>query len=650
MKQHLFKILFVLLSFFGVFSAPISAQRIDLKDFRAKFPKDDAVILNQKEHLFIRQNPNGGDLKVWVEHEEETLMLNASNISFSHDAIFYTGFSTINILEAVTKVPDGRNKYRSVPVEKIEDQDVLESGIFYSDYKRKKFIYPAVENGAILRLRYEEHLSEARMLTPFYFNSYAPVQEAEFSVSFPRTVELAYLLYGEDTNNIRFEKKESGDFITYTWRATDVAKFAGENQAPSRSYYSPHIIVRIKAYQKNGEQMSVLRDEADLYRWYHSLVEQIGREDEEDIQALTAEITAGLETEEEKAKAIFNWVQSNIQYVAFEDGMGGFIPRSAKSVCTKRYGDCKDMANLLGQMFNYAGMEAYLTWIGTRSKPYSYYEAPTPIVDNHMITTLILNGDTLFLDATGKYTPFPLPTPMIQGKEALIGVGDGQFEIKKVPVVAKEKNLWIDTSRLEIRERDLVGKASLVAKGFFQLDLDVRRNLTEETDLKNFWNNYLLKGNNKFALTEFSDQSVQSALKGGLSVPYDFELPGYVKRVGSRILINGHLDRRLQTTKIDLEKRKFDWEFKHRYIHQNVNILKIPDGYQADYVPKNAEYKQDKFGFNIRYKQVDNTIVLDKEVYINTLLVTRADFPAWNDMIDQLVDAYREVIVLTEKR
>ena len=49
-------------------------------------------------------------------------------------------------------------------------------------------------------------------------------------------------------------------------------------------------------------------------------------------------------------------LQNNINYVAFEDGLGGFIPRGAASVCDKRYGDCKDKSLLLVTLLRDEGL------------------------------------------------------------------------------------------------------------------------------------------------------------------------------------------------------------------------------------------------------------------------------------------------------
>ena len=638
---------------FVTLALPLKAQRINVDKIKSQYPEKDAIILNQREHLHIEQAPGTSELKIWLESEKETLILHANKGLFSsilsNDFISYNSFSAIENIQAETKVPISRNNYRSVPVSSIEEQDVQDGNIFFSGEKRKKIIYPAVEDGAILRLKYEEHLSEPRFLTPFSFSSYVPMRNAEYKVTFPNSVELAYVLYGENTDLVAFEKQEANGFTTYTWRGRNLDEYRNEPNAPSIWYYCPQVIVYIKRYQANGQTINLLQDESGLYNWYQSLVQQVNNELDAEIESIVADLVKGKESDYEKAKAIFNWVQSNIQYVAFEEGLGGFIPRDPVNVCNKRYGDCKDMANLLCQMLNYVGLEAYLTWIGTRSIPYSYYEVPTAIVDNHMITTLILDGERLFLDATGKYTPFPLPTPMIQGKEAMIGMGDGQFEIHKVPEVEKEKNLLIDSTFLKIQDRDLLGKAKRHAPGFFQLDLDSRRNLIEEKDIQRFWNAYLSKGNNKFALTSFQPKSVLSEWPEGISIPYDFELPGYVKKIGDRLLVNMHLNRRFQTSNIDLETRKLDKEFEFKYIHRDINILELPEGYTASYLPESLDLKNEKFGFHIQYNQENGQIILEKEVYIDTLLLNPEDFKSWNEMIDQLVNAYREVIVLTKQ-
>jgi hypothetical protein len=62
------------------------------------------------------------------------------------------------------------------------------------------------------------------------------------------------------------------------------------------------------------------------------------------------------------------------------------------------------MANLMTEMLKLAGLEAYMTWIGTRHIPYDY-TLPSLAVDNHCISTVILGGKEYYLDGTEKVCP-----------------------------------------------------------------------------------------------------------------------------------------------------------------------------------------------------------------------------------------------------
>ena len=111
--------------------------------------------------------------------------------------------------------------------------------------------------------------------------------------------------------------------------------------------------------------------------------------------------------------------------------MKGFIPENGKNVCSKRYGDCKGLSSLLYTMLNYAEIDAYLTWVGTRDKPYSYYDVPAPIVDNHMILTAIVDDEYYYLDATGNTIPLGEASSFIQGKEVMIGKSQKNMRYEK---------------------------------------------------------------------------------------------------------------------------------------------------------------------------------------------------------------------------
>src|SRR5690606_28188930 len=134
--------------------------------------------------------------------------------------------------------------------------------------------------------------------------------------------------------------------------------------------------------------------------------------------------------------------------------------RQAKLVYERKFGDCKDMSSIITEMAKYANIpNVNLTWIGSRSIPYTYHEVPTPAVDDHMIATYEdAKGNIYFLDATDSYTKFGLPSGFIQGKEAMIQNGES-YKLVKVPVVNFGENASQMLVDLQLENTLLKGSA-----------------------------------------------------------------------------------------------------------------------------------------------------------------------------------------------
>ncbi|CAN5299926.1 hypothetical protein BH09BAC1_BH09BAC1_23820 [soil metagenome] len=611
-----------------------------------KFPKEDVVYLEMNERLDIRIVGDSLDIKSRVK--ERAHYLTGNDMSLTREGIYYSSFSEIEDLKAFTEIPQGK-KSKKVDVINFQVKSSTSGGVFFDDSKKMEFTYPGVTAGANTQVDYTEHIKDPRMLGVFYFNHYVPVLKAEFSVSFPADVKIAYVLLGNNTDQIKFkESKLPNGNVLYTWTAENLPKLKFEGSAPSRSYFDPHIIVHITTAKLGGKEQPILRNTADLYNWYASLVQEINPEGEKELQAIVDDIIKDKKTQREKASAIYLWVQANINYVAFEDGMGGFVPRNAIDVCNKKYGDCKDMSNLLTEMLQLGGLKAYITWIGTRSKPYTYKMVPTPMVDNHMITALILDGDTLFLDATGKYQTIDLPTDMIQGKEAMIGIDRNTFVIKEVPIIAAEKNKVIDSVHFTIAGTDLKGSGTAIWIGYPKVDAAYGYYKKDKMDDNKFATALITKGNNKFRTDKFTMSDPLNATTP-LRIDYDCTIPDYVKNAAGKYYVSANFDKMLNTQPIEKDKRTYSFEFDYKIDNNLIAFIDIPEGYEVDYLPASSEYKNELFGFKVTYTKDGKSVKQSKRLYINTLMLEPSQFDAWNEFVAQLNKAHKETIVFTKK-
>jgi hypothetical protein len=617
---------------------------VNVEEIRAKYKNENAVFLSKKEDCVIKMEADGP--KIVVDHYEEMLTLNDKGSLYADREIGHSNFEKFSGLEAKTLVPKESGKgYKTMKVENFSTKKDVSGGVFYDDYESTSFVFGNIQPGARSIMSYKELMTEPHFFGAFFFSSYVPVVESKFSVYVPDDVKISYRLFNADEKDVQFTKKGN----VYTWVMTNVRKYKIDDDSPNIRYYEPHIIVKIDEYRQKGETKKLLADPAALYSWYYSLVKDVNKEDAPELKKVVDSLVKDETDELVKVKKIFYWVQDHIKYIAFEDGLGGFIPRQGALVCDRRYGDCKDMASIINKMLTLAGIRSYLTWIGSRDIPYRYEDVPMPLVDNHMITTYVNNGRYYFLDATGKNYKLGLVTSFIQGKEGLLGKGENDFEIVTVPEIPKETNGIHDTVFIRISGNDLKGDGKVTAMGYEKVRLASQMQNLSETDKIKLIKAVLQKGNNKFSVDSISYRNLNDREKE-LLVNYAFVLPDYMKVNGDEIYINMNLNKQFLNDQLDPEVRTSPREIDYKFVNKDVTVTDIPKGYVLGYKPPDAAYKGEKFGFDIRYTEKDGKLYEDKTVYINTLMIRPADFEEWNKMVKQLSKAYNETISLKRSK
>ena len=464
-------------------------------------------------------------------------------------------------------------------------------------------------------------------------------------------VEIGWKLKGTDTSGIRFSYTAKGNSTVYTWTAEHVPRHKSYENAPDPSYYLPHILVYVKTYQQNRRDSirQVFGAVGDLYRFYRKLIRNVDNTVAAELKPLVDSVTNGASSQEEKANRIYRYVQEHIKYVAFEDGLNGFIPRAAADVWKRRYGDCKDMTSLLVAMCRQAGIPAYFTWIGTRKNPYAYEDTPLPIVDNHMICTIQLQDRWFFLDGTDAQIPFGIPPAGIQGKEALVGIDEERYKILVVPVAAAENNLTLDSTFIRLSGRKVAGLARMKLQGYPAWSLRDVLNYKNEHEKEDLVMRVMSRGSNKFIQKRF-DYTASDDLEKSFQATSEFELNDYSQHTGREWYLNMHLVRSFEDMLIDKAERLAPLE--HRYLGKTrqVVVLEIPEGYQVEHLPPAAERSASGlWSFRVSYEVVDNKVLLTKEFEIKSLYIKPEQFELHNQLVKDLKDQYRQTVSLKAK-
>ncbi len=617
-----------------------------LEEMQKQFSGKMAIFssINRVLEISIKKNTPYAEA---TETTEMMILDETANGRFNREQVYHSSFNELKKVEAFTLVPDGKSM-KKVKVTNFKTQSSRSSGVFYDDMKETTFDFPLMTKGSIAHMETQHFNKDIRFLTGFYFSNYLPVAHSSFSVSFPAEVSIKYIIRNDADKMIAVAETKKGGKKTITFSAKNIKDYEHYSDGTSIRYYAPHVIIYVSSYEVDKETVQVFSSLDALYKWNAGFLANINTQPDATLKKLADSITSGTKTDKEKVRAIYTWVQDHIKYVAFEEGLEGFVPRQAADVCRKRYGDCKDMASILTELCSLSAVKAHFTWIGTRAIPYAYSEVPLPVTDDHMICAVQLDGQWTFLDATDPQCIFGLPTSGIQGKEALISFGPDKYELVKVPIVPAETNLITDSTFLHINDGMLKGNSSVNYLGYF--GSDVFRNLQYHTgeDERKYALQRMGKASNKFMLKDYKFTLSEKGDKAA-NISAHFEIPDYVKSIGDEIYLNLNLEKLVSSTPIDIDKRKVAVENEFLYTINQVHQLEIPAGYTTDYIPKNVSVSNDLFTFSIDYSHTGNNVTATQQFLCKKLYIQPQDFATWNKALATIAPAYKEQVVLRKK-
>lgn len=624
------KSLLLTLVIFIIYSVGFSQDYIDYaKKLKKEYPDEEVIITKSDVTIEFDYKSKLG-VVVYDETENEFVGLK-KNFQFLYP-VFYTDDIEIRTFKTGDYSRVGKDDYYT------------SDNIFHDDVKVKYSHYKIPLFGGSSDIRYELFFRDVKYLPVVYFCEPLAILEKEIKFIIPDFIDIELIARNFDGYEISrtVETDKSEKIITF--RATDLDPISDDFDLPGKSHIYPHIIIHVKSYTRDGKKHNILNDLSDQYGWYKSLTSDIGN-DPSALRETVVGLTNGKTSDEEKIQAIYYWVQDNIRYIAFEDGIAGFKPASCQKVYKNRYGDCKGMANLTKEMLNLAGYDARLAWIGTRHLAFDY-SIPSLAADNHMICALNIDNSFVFLDATEKYSRLGDYSENIQGREVLIEDGDN-YILEKIPVESASKNQEIYNLNLEIsNELDLTGNIDVTLMGESRVQLVNIINRIPSKDWEKAIKYFLKAGDKNINITDVNmpdpDRNMDYSFSSRISIPervstFDNDTYAYINPFAF-----------FASYDVD-EERRFPLWFDYKN-HVNVNItIDNLDDWEVTHIPENLMIENEEFSIKLSIEKKDNTIHYSFELINYIAQISSFNLENWNEAISRLNEAYEQPIILQKR-
>lgn len=594
---------FFLSSYFILIAGIVLAQEnLSVKLIPDSLTKNsDAVIrfMNTEYILF-------SESKILRKEHYAITVLNQNGADMANLLVFYDSNTKIKRIEGNLYNNEGL-KVKELKKDDIKDYSAFESFTLFSD-SRVKTASPIVNKYPYT----VEYLYEIESSGSGIPSSWSPIDYFRQSV---QSAKLTISGFGSSVlfkeQNINGNKSSLVDG-KYEWKIENVKPFEDEPYSIHVKYLVPKVYFSTSSSLFFGYQA----DFSDWNKYGQLVYKLIDGRDVLPVETvnLMKSITDSVNSDIDKVKKVYNYVQRKVRYVNISKGIGGFQPIEAKLVDKYSYGDCKALSNYTRALLNSVGIKSYYTEIGSGEDVSIKFENFASLDQtNHVILVVPLKSDTIWLECTNNKIPFGYIGGGNSNRYALAVTEDGG-KLLKAPSYNETTNVvrtLIQSKIFDSGDMNLIVETASFDEMFdYVRGFEYKSKLEQE---KTIYSGIPLNGV-KLKSFNFTNETSFKKVKGVLK--YEADALQYASIAGNRLMFKPNILNKHQFV-FNKPNRKNDLDFESGYTKvDTINIL-IPVGYRLEFdFPKN-QFKSEVGEYESRLEKIDDSNLL----YIRKLVV-----------------------------
>lgn len=632
-------------------------SELDLKDFPSQndYPDADAIVLSEVHdvHAILDEEYNF----VTLENTTKVIKLFKNIEQYASVEIVLHDGDMLQSISARTIKPDGTAiELKPEDFHTITGDD--QGYIFYSDTKKVKFTYPAIEKNCILEYHCSIHSSYPFIQDVWNIEGRIPKLENIYRLTVPKILiateaqggynwtwrykPFHYQLERPDVHeNLTPSQVTRDQTVTFSWTEKNLPAFEPDPMMPSYDNYLAYVKFAPSEW-KEWDNIS------DWYNKYH-FKDQLVITDE--ISNKAKELTKDCSAETEKLKSVYAFIQT-LRYVAIEIGQGGFTPSVPQKVLERKYGDCKDKSILLISLLRSLDIEAKPVLLLTEDE--GRIDPNFPCWEfNHMIVEVkTRDGKYYWLDPTVDHCPLGEIPYQDQGVSGLVINDDGTSQLSLIPASTYQDN-----------GQDISIKVSLAPQNEVDYDITIKFKGEENFSTRSYLNektyDEIVKFckslvSDNFLNTEVTDYSISdlNAVDSALTFNFRLKVPNAIEKQGDLVFLTtdplssfGNLDW------LSRDKRTYDIEFNYpRSVNKTIELDFPKDKYAVRTLPNDTYLVKKGLYYSSSDKADDEGHITGKESFSLQYKYFKASyFKDMKNFVEGMRKAAQEKIILTAK-
>ncbi len=627
----------------GCATSPFPKTSLSSLPSGSDYPEEDAIVI--RDNRLIEYKLHEGHPVADVTDERAIRILKKKG---RDNATFYRSYSKSfsSVTSAHVRVTKPNGSTRNVDRSQMSDRLAISNAVLYQDQRYLMWSQSGLPLGSLV-----EHRSTVREKRPnifyhrFYFGDSHPTLSSRLEVRIPKgwKIEHTSTQYWQP---IEFKPQviQEKEHTRYIWERKKLAPLPKERWTASKWDRLPMVAARLTQWEVKGKKQHSFKSLQEFSKWMYDLQKGTDKPTPKLEKIVQDVLQDAPKDPKERARLLYEWVQSNIRYIAVEVGMGGWRPYTAKEVLDTQYGDCKDKANLLRSMLKIAGIKSYMASLYSHSGFPRRFIFPTIGNSNHAILAIDLPGELVVVDPTTRTVPFGTLPANDQEAELLL-IKETGGKVVKMPSANASQNLLHTRMSLKLSESgDAYGAFQLKATGGMASRL--KRGLLRDPTKKKAWlKSWLELKRGEVTEAKSNSELAQDPLKasGTLKIPALLPPSGSLRQ----LRLFESLD--LPCPKLEEKERTSPVVFRRKRHEITEVFIQLPQTLHAPNLPAPVQVESEFGRYKLAWSSEGTKLKATIDFELSQRLVPKEKYQDLKSFLDKIIATESQAVILRAK-
>ncbi len=438
--------------------------------------------------------------------------------------------------------------------------------------------------------------------------------------------------------------QDIGDKKLYTWQLNNVTATAEEPLQPNWDDVNTKVYIGATNFEIEGikGEMTSWASLGQFFNQLNSNRQSLPDNVKQDVHTLVDAVP----DEKTKVKLLYEYLQKNTRYISIQLGIGGIQTFDAKSVATKKYGDCKALSNYMLSLCKEVNIPARYVLVNSgKGQVGMQPDFPLPSYFDHAILCVPHAKDTTWLECTSQTKSAGYMGTFTGGRAVLL-MDERGGHVVHTPMYTAMHNVQHRSINATLNEQgDLVANITTKYTGEQQEEVSELINNYTEVEKKKYLNQRINLPT--FEVEKFEFEQAKGTIPAVIE-KLKVQATAYANVTGKRLFIVPNILNQSGTKLLDNANRKNDIQFNYAFIDTDTVRIALPANYTIESMPKNVTINNKYGNYSINFALTHNVIVVVRKNERKLGRFSKAEYNAIQLYFDDIFKADRGKIVLVK--